>query len=60
MSTKKCSKCETAFECCNEQRGCWCESLTIAPETLKKLENTYDNCLCPNCLKDYSLKPIKN
>ena len=60
MSTKKCSKCEMPFECCNEKMGCWCEDLHIDLETLKELKSKYDNCLCPNCLKEYSLKEVIN
>jgi len=58
--TKECSKCKAAFECCNERSGCWCEALQIAPETLHELRERYDNCLCPNCLTEYSLKATKN
>ena len=58
--TKKCSKCKAAFECCNEQQGCWCERLVIALEILQELRKSFDNCLCPNCLSDYSLKAVKN
>ena len=58
--TKQCSKCKSTFECCNERSGCWCERLQIAPETLLELRQAYDNCLCPNCLTDYSLNAIKN
>ena len=56
MSIKKCSKCETAFECCNETMGCWCEDLVIDIEILKKLKLEYDNCLCKECLKSYEIK----
>lgn len=58
--TKNCSKCDAAFECCNEKEGCWCESLYIDLGTLNSLKKTYDNCLCPNCLKEYSLRELKN
>jgi len=60
MSVKKCSKCQSIFECGNNSSGCWCEEVFIGLETLKALKATYDNCLCPKCLKEYSLKPIKN
>jgi hypothetical protein len=54
MSIKICSKCKTSFECCNEKMGCWCEDLSIDIKTLNELKKTYDNCLCPKCLTEYS------
>ncbi len=55
MSSKNCSKCNVVFECSNEKRGCWCEDLLLDIKTLKTLKEQYDNCLCPLCLKDYSV-----
>ncbi len=60
MSFKKCSKCHASFECGNEKPGCWCEDLLLDMQTLKELKLKYDNCLCPNCLKEYSLKELIN
>jgi hypothetical protein len=51
---KSCSKCKSEFECCNEQRGCWCEELYLDTETLKKLKDEFDNCLCKACLAEYA------
>jgi hypothetical protein len=59
MSLKKCSKCEADFECCNEKEGCWCEDVFLDLETLVQLKKTFDNCLCSNCLKEYSPKELK-
>jgi hypothetical protein len=59
MAEKKCSKCKEAFNCCNEQRGCWCEGLTLTKEALRELKDKYDNCLCPGCLGQYSAKEVK-
>jgi hypothetical protein len=63
---KRCSKCNSEFDCfvlqsaaekdCNEQRGCWCEELFIEIETLKKLREEFDNCLCRECLNGYANK----
>jgi hypothetical protein len=60
MPGKKCSKCEASFECGSDKMGCWCEDLFIDLETLNKLKSEFNNCLCPKCLKEYSLKDIKN
>ena len=43
---KNCTECGVAFECQNESRGCWCESL---PAVLPLAEGA--QCLCPDCLK---------
>ena len=51
---KTCSKCAAPFTCQNETRGCWCEDLTLAPETLALLRRQFDNCLCPACLESYA------
>ena len=50
---KTCSRCGASFTCQNEARGCWCEDLTLSPETLALLRQQFDNCLCPTCLKSY-------
>lgn len=54
MSIKLCSKCKSSFKCCNEKMGCWCEDLTIDLKILNELKEQFENCLCPNCLKEYS------
>lgn len=53
MSVKQCSKCGASFDCCNETRGCWCESLKLSSETLYILRQKYENCLCPECLSGF-------
>lgn len=53
---KTCSKCSSPFTCQNEQRGCWCEKLSLSAETLAYLRQHFDNCLCPACLRDYEQK----
>ena len=60
MAVKKCSKCYIEFDCCNEQRGCWCEQVQLSSETLKTLKQNFDNCLCPRCLKEYGEGESKN
>lgn len=50
---KKCSKCNTAFNCTNESSGCWCEQVTLSTQVLSYLEENYDNCLCPDCLQEF-------
>lgn len=58
MSTKSCSKCNVSFECCNEKEGCWCENVWLDIPTLNHLKQEYSNCLCYNCLKQYSKEEV--
>jgi ribosomal protein L34E len=51
--TKKCSKCGAAFECAHDAQ-CWCMDYIISPENIEKLKASYDNCLCKDCLSEYS------
>lgn len=59
MATKNCSKCNRLFACDCETTGCWCEDLYIDLDTLNKLKKQFDNCLCPTCLKEYSIQQEK-
>jgi hypothetical protein len=51
---KKCSKCGTVFTCKQETGGCWCEQFTLSKEMLHYLKEQYENCLCPECLHEFS------
>ena len=59
MAEKNCSRCKVQFDCCNETRGCWCENYSLKEETLKQLKKDFDNCLCESCLKEFSIKAVK-
>lgn len=50
---KNCSKCNKPFECLHTAE-CWCMEYEISPENLKLLKESFDNCLCPQCLNFYS------
>jgi hypothetical protein len=51
--TKNCSKCGITFECLHTI-DCWCMDYEISQENLKKIKETYADCLCPECLEAYS------
>jgi ribosomal protein L34E len=55
---KNCSKCGKAFECLHN-KDCWCMDYVISPENLQKIQETYADCLCSECLKGYAtaIKP---
>lgn len=56
---KTCPRCGKDFECLHAP-GCWCFDYKISPENLEKLKRDYDNCLCPECLKEYTTSPQKH
>ena len=47
---KRCSKCGVAFEC-GGLFGRWCRHVKLDRTTLAALKERYDDCLCPDCLK---------
>ena len=54
MALKKCSRCEIEFNCQNETRGCWCENYSLKEKELTQLKRDFKDCLCEDCLKEYS------
>jgi hypothetical protein len=52
-NNKVCAKCGASFTC-SHSADCWCMSYIIPPEKLKELKEKYSDCLCPDCLKEYS------
>jgi hypothetical protein len=51
---KNCSKCGKSFECLHNAE-CWCMDYKISPANMKLVQETYSDCLCPDCLKEYSV-----
>ena len=51
---KKCSKCNTEFECGSKIGKCWCMDLKVEVEVLNRLKEEFTDCLCPKCLKEYA------
>ena len=55
MIIKKCSKCGKELSCfADENKTCWCSAYHISKKNLQILKENFDNCLCENCLKEYS------
>ena len=50
---KICSKCGSGFDCQNDLGGCWCENVELTGKALEELKQSYENCLCPVCLKSF-------
>ncbi len=56
-------KCGMLFDCyCQSEyyRKCWCNNYTLSAELLQYLKVTYQNCLCPSCIKEFFENGIPN
>jgi hypothetical protein len=45
-----CESCGEEFSCGANVGECWCFDVEVKPETLAKLQEGSNNCLCQNCL----------
>ena len=50
---KKCPSCGKFFTCHGE-RDCWCESFQIHQKDFLVITQKYNDCICPECLKQYA------
>jgi hypothetical protein len=50
---KKCPRCGATFRCLGDQ-DCWCESVQILQKDFIRITQSYSDCLCPACLKEYA------
>ncbi|WP_370467973.1 cysteine-rich CWC family protein [Nitrospira sp. KM1] len=46
---KVCEVCGGTFEC--GQYCCWCGQLAVTTEQMDWIEQAFDDCLCPSCLR---------
>lgn len=52
MDLQQCESCGREFACgARSEDGCWCDTLTVAPEQLALLREHFLSCLCPDCLR---------
>lgn len=52
---KKCAKCQVEFECkVDNIQNCHCQHVKITKAQLVELGKDFMDCLCPNCLKEYT------
>ncbi len=56
---KVCESCGKEFSCGANVGECWCFAVEVKAETLTKLREDFDNCLCEDCLKNLADKIIK-
>jgi hypothetical protein len=50
---KKCPRCGSAFVCSTSAK-CWCFEIEVPPAAMEIIQETWDGCLCPTCLKSFS------
>lgn len=50
---KKCPACGKQFECYSDS-DCWCEQVHINRKEYAEIVARYNDCLCPDCLKQYA------
>ena len=55
LHAKSCGKCGAMFECM--KAACWCSRIDLGDATLKSLAQAYVDCLCPECLSEFSVAP---
>ncbi len=53
IEPERCPRCGASFHCSKSSR-CWCYGVSIELSVLDKLHDTYNSCLCPECLEEFS------
>jgi len=46
-----CPRCGAKFQC-GKGGKCWCYEVDVPQSLLEKINNEFDTCLCPDCLKE--------
>jgi hypothetical protein len=49
---KKCPRCGSSFVCSTSAK-CWCFEVEVPPAAMEIIQETWDGCLCPTCLKSF-------
>jgi len=55
MAVKKCPRCRSKFTC-DGDNDCWCEKTHIHKVQMLEIIETYNDCICPDCLKLYEAR----
>ena len=57
--TKICPKCGNSFECRNSNIvECACIQIPLENKVRQLISESYDDCLCIPCLKEFSTAPV--
>jgi len=54
QENKSCPKCGKRFGCMGED--CWCHEIKILAKDVHIIRSNWDDCLCPECLKEFEEK----
>ena len=54
--TKICESCGKDFSCGANVGKCWCFEIDLNEETLARLREDFENCLCQSCLESSEIK----
>lgn len=50
---KKCPRCGNTFTCSTSAK-CWCFEVDVTSETMEMIQDKFQGCLCPDCLKSFA------
>ena len=53
-----CPRCGADFDC-GKSGKCWCYEVDVPSSVLDKINDTFDTCLCPDCLKELAKDKVK-
>jgi iron complex transport system permease protein len=51
---KSCGLCDVRFGCGQGRPGCWCEEISLQPETLAEIRSLAMDCICRDCLAGFA------
>ena len=58
MITQTCESCGREFGCGAQDGACWCADVALGPDRLAILQEHFERCLCPDCLRVAAGRPL--
>jgi ribosomal protein L34E len=55
---KNCPRCGKEFVCSASAR-CWCFEYSLSVEAMDVIQNSYQGCVCPECLSQFASTEIQ-
>ncbi len=53
VEDSKCPKCGKSFHCSTSSK-CWCYEYDVPTEKMEWIQDRFQGCLCPECLREYT------
>jgi len=50
---KTCPRCGSEYTC-SASAKCWCFEYSLSQEALEVIQDSYEGCVCPACLQQFS------